>query len=109
MYFSKGIKKMAIVYFVCVELVGFHLCRQVIAKALISAPYPIEFASDCVTPTHRVSNDLIHKERLLLPRACYRAPATARLLPRACYRAPATFKLMYAVSEKLAISCPLQS
>jgi hypothetical protein len=29
----------------------------------------------------------------LLPRACYRAPATARLLPRACYRAPATASL----------------
>jgi hypothetical protein len=34
---------MAIVFFFVV--VGFHLCRQVIAKALLPEPDPIEFAS----------------------------------------------------------------
>jgi hypothetical protein len=37
---------MTIVYFFCVVVVGFHLCRQVIAKALLPEPDPIEFASD---------------------------------------------------------------
>jgi hypothetical protein len=37
---------MTIVYFVCIVLVGFHLWRQSIAKALLPAPDPIDFASD---------------------------------------------------------------